>query len=241
MECVDPGAVSDDAMLAYACGETIAAVASHVTLCAFCASIVAVYAESDRRLATSLARLDCPTALVLGELALDLLSHQEALAIRAHLADCPRCGAELSTLVDALRGDPLADQKRAPGFFRRIAASLAPAPGHATALAGLRGGVGGTRVYKAEEVTISLIDQAAGQGAARSWSLLGLIDAPGPTPEQPSEVTLTTDSGPVASAPVDELGNFSLAHLRPGTYSIELQFPDRVIVLDSVTIGGSSA
>jgi hypothetical protein len=241
MECIEPGVIAEDQLFALACGESQPAAAIHIARCAACASFVSTYAAADTRLARGLHRLECPSALTLGELALELLKPDEALSVRVHLADCPRCGAELSVLIEDTRGEPLADLMRAPSMFRRIVAALAPAAGHSIAPAGLRGTAGGVSIYEAEEVTVSLIGQAVGQGGARTYALLGLIDVSGSTPLQASEAALSKEAACVASAAVDELGNFSLDQLQPGTYMLELRFPDRVVVLERVEVGDADA
>jgi hypothetical protein len=237
MDCTEPGRIADDDLFALACGELRPAAASHVATCAACASTVSEYATADRRLAGSLYRLDCPPALRLGELALNMLEPRDTFAVRAHLADCPRCGAEFSDIVEAARGEPLAELMRAPGVLRRIVANLMPVPVRGLAMAGLRGSTGGTRVYEAEDVTVSLIEQASEQGGIRVWSVLGLVDLTSPTSFQASEAVLNLDANRVALAKVDQLGNFALDYLQSGIYSLELQFQDRVVVLDGVIVG----
>jgi hypothetical protein len=237
MDCIEPGAVAEDQLFALACGESQPAAAIHVARCAACASFVSAYSTTDRRLARGLYRLECPSALTLGELALKLLTPDQALPVRMHLADCQHCGAELHALIEDTRGEPLADLMRAPSILRRIVAALAPAPGRSMSPAGVRGTAGGARAYQAEEVTVSLIDQAVSQGGARTYSLLGLIDVAGSASLQASEAALSKDAARVASAAVDDLGNFSFEPVQPGSYTLELRFPDRVIVLEMVDIG----
>src|SRR5579872_6398433 len=98
MECIEPGLVTADELMAYAAGDAGARVGAHIAACAACAEQATAYIVAERTLQQRLFRVDCPAILVLGELALDMLDPAEALEMRAHLALCPHCTAELATL-----------------------------------------------------------------------------------------------------------------------------------------------
>jgi hypothetical protein len=65
---------------------------------------------------------------LLGAYAIDAVEPEEAVAVEAHVAECPRCRAELTELreVAALIGNSGADAP--PGVWDRIASSLDEAP-----------------------------------------------------------------------------------------------------------------
>jgi anti-sigma factor RsiW len=111
MECLEPGMVKPEDHVAYVAGEADDRTVAHVAACSACAAQAAAYAETDQILQSSLFRVDCPPAQTLGELVLQMLDPEEAFVVRSHLALCPYCRDEFSTLDNALHDDPLADLK----------------------------------------------------------------------------------------------------------------------------------
>jgi anti-sigma factor RsiW len=106
MECVAPGQVLPEDLLAYVNGDAGAVVVDHVARCAACTRRAAAYANLERTLRARMFRAECPAAQVLGDLAVGLLSPEETTSVRAHLARCPHCAGELAQLEAALRDDP---------------------------------------------------------------------------------------------------------------------------------------
>jgi hypothetical protein len=242
MGCVERGLVSADALFALATGQDDESAALHVATCADCAAAVAGYAMADRELRSRLARVDCPDALALGELALGLLDPSHALLVHAHLADCPHCAGEVKLLTAELGGDPLRELVAGPGLLRRIMARLVPVQAQGMAPAGVRGDLdAGLRTYEAEDITVSLTDQPVGHGAERTFTVLGLVDIAGVAPDDGAEVRVSSASGQAGTASLDSYGNFSIAGLQPGDYGLELRFPDRLVAIESVEIGNIPA
>jgi hypothetical protein len=240
MECNEPGSVSADDLFALAMGEDAGSAALHVATCPPCAAAVDAYVAADRVLHSRLARVDCPGSLALGELVLGVLDPSSTLSVRAHLADCPPCASDAKFLAAELAGDPLGEMLAGPSLLRRIIARLLPVPAPGTALGGVRGeSMGGPRSYEAEDVSISLTDQPEGHGTNRSWTLLGLVDIEGAAPADGTEVRLTSSSGTIGTSRLDRFGNFSIVGLHPGTYGLELHFPDRVVAIEPVEIGST--
>jgi anti-sigma factor RsiW len=95
--------VTPEQLLAYATGQADNNTARHVEVCAACSAQVTAYARTDHVLRKNLFRVDCPAVQTLGDLALELLSPQEVLSVRGHLALCPHCRRELATLEVALQ------------------------------------------------------------------------------------------------------------------------------------------
>jgi len=68
---------------------------------------------------------------------------------------------------------------------------------------------------------------------------MGLVwsDAPEPEPLAGREVRLIGGAG-VASAAVDELGNFVFDDVVPAAYQLELTLSDQVVVIEDVQVSG---
>jgi len=172
---------------------------------------------------TSLSRLlyrfDCPTPHTLGEYALDILDTEERVSVASHAAGCHECAAELSTLRTFLATEPPLTETLWDRARRIVATLLTPAPG--LALGTLRGAADvATRQYEADDVTVSV-----GRGLERG-SLIGLITGGvGRTARLESH-----------TSEIDDLGNFEFEGLLPGTYTLELDVDDRVIVVENLQI-----
>jgi anti-sigma factor RsiW len=243
MDCIDPGVVTPEDLVAYADGEADARTAVHVAACSACAAQAGAYARDQHLLSARLFRVDCPPALTLGELTLDLLDPDATLATRAHLALCPHCRADLAALQTDLRDDPLTALAPAPGRLARIVARLLPAPAVGSAYAGVRGaGENGSRTYEADGVTLSLTVDAEGTGAARRWMLLGLvIDEGGGEVPAGAAVRLLAAGQPAAETTLDEVSNFTFTELADGVYDLELTLGERVIAVEGITVGAAPA
>ncbi len=239
MECLEPGAFTAERLLAYAGGEGDDQVAAHVATCRACAEQVDQYATADRLLHAQLYRIDCPASQDLGELALDLLAPQRAIEVRAHLAACLHCAGELTTLQDALRDDPLAEQIMQPGILRKLVAHLVSSLPRGLAPAGVRGMADSAMLtYMAGSVTVSLTIEAEGSGTAQRWVMLGLVldERDG---EQPVAGVARLSMGglPAGEVELDELGNLAFTDLAAGMYDLELTLADRLIEIPDVPVG----
>lgn len=242
MTCIDPGAVSPEDLLAYAEGDGDGRTAAHVASCPWCAAEAASFAALDRTLTARLWRADCPATLTLGDYVLDLLHPQEDLGVRAHVAACPHCTAELDELRTALVGDPLAELAAAPGPLARLVMRLLPAPGHGLAFAGVRGAGTATRTYEAGQLTITLTVEPVAERGRRRWSLAGLVLHEGGEQLPEGILVRVVRSGAVAAeAVLDDLGNFVIGGLEDGVYDLELNLPDRVLAVEGLEIGPTSA
>jgi hypothetical protein len=107
MECITPGAIRDEELLAYLTGEQVRPfVTQHLTKCQRCADQVATYKRLEATLTAKLYRQDCPPSLVLGEYQLGLLSNEIANAVQHHLSICTLCSEEVASLDGFLANDP---------------------------------------------------------------------------------------------------------------------------------------
>jgi hypothetical protein len=238
MDCINPGLFPPERLLAFAHGEPDEALEPHLRACPPCAKSMAAYGSADRALGARFFRVECPPPQELGELALDLLTPEAAHLARAHLAGCPHCQAEFSTLRAELATDPLLDLARRPSPLRRLIAHLLPPLGEVTAYAVVRGeGSNTVRSYEAEGITVSLTLESSGSGARR-WNLLGLVLPAGDAVEPPTGVTrLSLEGRLVGEAPLDDLGNLGFSDLAAGLYDLEIALPDSMVALEGVRIG----
>ncbi|HVC80184.1 MAG TPA: hypothetical protein VNL35_06740 [Chloroflexota bacterium] len=238
MDCTNPSLFTPERLLAFAHGEPDEALEPHLRVCPPCANSMAAYGIVDRALGARLYRVECPPTQELGELALDLLTPEAALLARTHLAGCPHCQAEFSTLRAGLAGNPLLDLARRPSPFRRLVAHLLPPPGEVMAYAMVRGEASDTvRSYEAEGITVSLTLEPSGSGVRR-WNLLGLVLPDGDAVEPPTGITrLSLQERLVGEAPLDDLGNLVFSDVAAGLYDLEITLPDSVVVLEGVRIG----
>jgi len=240
MECSEPGTLAPERLLAFAVGESDAEVAAHIATCPACAERVSAYTVLDRELRTRLYRATCPPPQTLGELALALLEPHDAGALRAHLADCPHCTAELGALQAALQEDVSHDRRAGTGLLARIPARPISPWAQAASYGGVRGEMGdGARTYEAGGIVISLSSKPEG-GLASRWTLLGLVldEGDGPTTRATS-AKLLRSGDLVSEAAVDELGNLMLFGLDAGTYDLEVAVGDRLIMIADVPVGAA--
>ena len=188
--------------------------------------------DFERELRRSLYRFDCPEPLRLGEYELNLLEPEERTRIAAHAVGCEECRAELRTLREFLASPTSMPEPVLTRARRLIATLLTPSPG--LAYGGLRGDADtSTRTYAGEDVSVSL-----GPGQTPG-SLLGLVVAPSEPPGwlDGREVRLTARDGWLLSTRVDDLGNFRLETVSPGLYTLELDLPDAVLVVEELRVG----
>src|SRR5215472_12605832 len=108
MECIEPGAIRDEELLAYIDGVPVRpTVLALITHCQYCSSQLATYQRMDRELIQRLYRWDCPTNQILGEYQLGLLSSNQAAGVQDHLQRCALCAAEFVVLTNFMANDPM--------------------------------------------------------------------------------------------------------------------------------------
>jgi hypothetical protein len=129
-------------------------------------------------------------------------------ALRAQLTSAPRA----------------APAKGAIATWRTLIAMLVPTAPQLS----LRGDGPQVMTYAAGEVTISLTARPADDPDGRLISLYGEADYPdASTSAESVTVDLLRGDAILATAVLDELGNFVLQNLLPGVYALRLRFPDR--------------
>jgi len=112
MECSEPGAIREEELLAYLAGEKVLPfVVQHLATCQHCTAQMAAYQRIERTLTSKLYRWDCPPNQVLGEYQLGLLSKELTAAVKNHLGMCVLCAAEVATLTEFLKNDPMLEER----------------------------------------------------------------------------------------------------------------------------------
>lgn len=246
-ECIEPGAVTDDDLVAYAAGERPRRVRAHVQACAACAAAVARCVAIEDQLGQALFRFDCPTGLELGEYHLDLLAEGARRRVAAHLTRCPHCMAELATAqgffdraASAAPAEPPGRRARqaARAALERVVAQLIPLP-MATA-AGLRGtGTAVTWRYEAGDLTLTLHPQPADRPRGQH-QVLAFVERRDADLDSLSDVPvrLVDAAGvTVAATTIDMIGNFIIGPAPAGAYMLELTLPERIVVVPDLALG----
>jgi anti-sigma factor RsiW len=229
MVCSFPPELPNDELLAYVNGEAGEHVAAHIARCAGCRERAQALARAEGRLIDAFYRSACPTAHELGEYVLGMLAGERVRSVAAHLADCPHCAkeaAQLASYLEMLRPDIEVSPLRRMhtlvaelihGAQRGAALGL---PRLAPAYAGLRGAEeGGTLIYRAGDWQATLeTEEDEAQPGRRV--LLGLLTGPA----LPGALArLWRSDAEVAAAPVDQVGNFTLAGVEPGDYALVIE------------------
>jgi hypothetical protein len=192
---------------------------------------VAQFLQIQADLRAALFRFDCPSAHTLGEYLLDLLDPAERTRVAAHATDCEHCLAELQTLRTYLAAPMPSSESLLNQVRRRVASLFTPAPG--LAYGGLRGTASATtRIFSVDDITITV-----GPGPA-TGSLVGLLIVDDRVPETLAGVTarlVPTDGWPITVI-VDSLGNFEFTEVSPGAYTLEIDLPDSLIVVEALRV-----
>jgi hypothetical protein len=189
----------------------------------------------EEKLSRYLYRAFCPTSSELGEYQLGMLSPERQAAIREHLQECPLCTQELEQLRGFLqetsRDVEFGPLERARVLVARLLESKG-GPGMAPALQGLRGHAEKLLTYEADgaQVILDIQDDPDRKGL---MAVMGLVIA---TETGQLEASLQQAGGLIASAPVDEFGNFKLFPIPPGKYVLVLSSPAVEIHIEDLVL-----
>ena len=253
MVCISTPALSDAQLLAYiedeinveingaSNGKLDPTITEHLARCAYCRERHQELAHFHRQLAALLYRVDCPPSLELGEYQLGLLATERQPIIAEHLQICPHCQAELqqlggylATVAPSLPADGRSIRSTiattVATTVRRAVARLVDAArdalspgGLAPAMAAVRGQMDAPLIYEADGLQIVLVLQPDDIHRTRQL-LLGLLL--GTTVPLTMQVQLWQGQTLLTTTAVDEGGNFVLAELAPGNYTLLLTAPD---------------
>lgn len=234
MECIEPGLVTDEELLAVADGVASRLVEAHLASCPRCAAVVESYARDQRRLVGALYRLDCPLSLALEGYHRGLLTPSERMTVAAHVVDCVPCGADLAVLRRDARAVPTNLDDPA-GWRRRLVAALQPRPRNLAA--GLRGTDDALQIYESEEFTIAI--EVDWDPARRRGTITGLVSTREMQPDIAEARAMLYDGGDtlINSATIEATDTFSLAGVAAGTYLVDLAIGERVIEIGGIDVG----
>jgi hypothetical protein len=232
--------------------EVAVAVRFHLATCQHCAAELAVlshFLASETRLAEAspLSELDLAELELAASLALEQEEEAPAEAEVGEMLPWPSSWSlddgpppQTHPLASARPGRPSLGEQMAASARRIVATLLAPQPRlayqrdltpseQAEAL--------WPRRYSAEDVSISLHVEH-GSSRQDGLELIGFVTRKGTALEalQGTPVRLTAASGTVRSGRIDELGNFLFSALAPETYTLELQFPEGTVVIESLQL-----
>lgn len=231
MICANNPPLDDVELLMTLDGEASREVEMHVSQCPQCQERAAQLAAAQRLAAVRLFRAACPSALELGEYRLGMLPAARTTAVQQHVAVCPHCTEELAQLAAFMDSpDPYLHPAPWTTLRQQInvlvarlvsgiqAGGLFGPPALAPALASLRGDASGPLTFEAGDAQIILEIQRDGQRAGYH-ALVGLVMG---LDGQALQATLWREQQQVASAAVDDLGNFTFDDLAPGLYELIL-------------------
>jgi hypothetical protein len=248
MTCVSPPELNDRELLTYIDGEADHRVVAHLERCPYCRQKAHHLARLQDRLTARLYRFTCPSPVELGEYHVGLLPRDQAAAVARHLTECPHCTREvtqlrgyLAELATAMEPSPLERIKeRARVLVARLVnggweAGLLGQPALAPAYAGVRGEEREPYLYQADEVQIAIEVQGDAERLDRKV-ILGLVIGTEPSGV---EAHLWQADQHVAVVPVDELGNFVIPDLAPGSYELILSGPEIEIHIQDLQVGTS--
>jgi hypothetical protein len=251
--CSWPVALDDLALIAAIDGEAGPDVKAQLRDCPYCSERAHVFETMQGLLRKQLFRMFCPTSEELAAYQQGLLNGGQRALITEHLKECPHCTREFN-LLEQLAGEalparspPLANGKSAhahndarPGKLRKIAARLLPTP--ANPLAGAYGALRGPSqasqyAYHAENLQLTLGVQRVVSRTDRRV-IHGALELDDELYEVLSGATahLSLNETLICTAELDELGNFVLDDLAPGTYQLALRLPDREVIVEALSL-----
>jgi len=249
VNCILPPELDDDVLLAYLGGHLVSdgddasRVAAHLRQCTHCREKARRLARVQDDMTAQMYRITCPAPTELGEYHLGMLPLDQAKAVAEHLAECPHCRREITQLIEYLAElepslrldlvDQVVEQVRVL-VARLVSGGPLGQPALAPAFAGVRGAEPEPLIYQAEEVQVMLeIQEDADRPDHRT--LLGLVI--GLDTLQGFAAHLWAAEQLLATAPVDELGNFVLSNLIRGRYELMLSGPKTGIHIQDLEIG----
>ena len=228
--CIDPTAITDEEVLAYALGEGAAPTIGHLESCPSCQAKAGLYGDT----AAAIMLGNHPPSIKIGELIQGLLSPQEALLLSAHLRTCASCEGERAGFAQFLAPElaPSGIGGLVRGLRRLLAQPMQPSPGAATALRG--GSRSDSRAYTADGALIYLnIDQEA-PGRGRKVITGRIESRAGDNSE--AVASLFEGSQVLVTERVDEDGYFYFAAVKAGSYRIEVTTTELEIVIEPLVV-----
>ena len=261
-ECRLPPELDDLTLIAAIDGEAAAEVMTHLRDCPHCAARAHQFAELQGLLRKQFFRLFCPASDMLAAFHQGMLASDRQAAVLAHIADCPYCSREIQLLSEIL-GDALSGRSppgpwgilQATTADRRCGLSLTAASGRlrrivaellTPATAQIAGAYGAPRghahssqyAYHAENLQITIGVRPLAHQADRRVvvGVLEIEDDDILFDFGPATASLLQRETPISTVELDELGNFVLDDLSPGTYRLALRLPDREVIIEALAL-----
>ncbi|MDY7078766.1 MAG: zf-HC2 domain-containing protein [Chloroflexota bacterium] len=248
MACTSPPELNDRELLTYIDSEADDRVVAHLEQCPSCREKACRLACLQNCLTTQLYRITCPSPVELGEYHLGMLPQDRMAAVDQHLSECPHCtreGAQLKDFLADLKPDlepgPLEQIKRqirvlvARLVNGELKDDLLVQPTLSPAYAGVRGEREEPYLYQADDVQIAVEVQDDAERPGRKV-ILGLVLR---AESDGLEVHLWRAEQRVAVVSVDELGNFVIPDLAPGSYELILSGLEVEIHIQELQVGTS--
>ncbi|HJZ48128.1 MAG TPA: zf-HC2 domain-containing protein [Roseiflexaceae bacterium] len=251
-KCNWPVALDDLSLIAAIDGEAGPDVLAHLRDCPYCAERARVFEEMQQLLRKQLFRMFCPSSDELAAYQQGTLTGGQHAFITEHLKECPHCTRELKLLEQLSREDlparspPVTRDKdqhhtSQQGALRRIAAELLDIRS-ASLFAGAYGALRGPShasqyAYHAENLQLTIGVQRVVSRTDRRV-VHGSLELDDDLYEVFSGATanLLRDDILIRTAELDELGNFVLDDLAPGTYQLALHLPDREVIVEALSL-----
>ena len=254
--CSWPIALDDLALIAAIDGEAGPDVMAHLRDCPYCSERAHVFADMQGLLRKQLFRMFCPSSEELAAYQQGLLNGDQQAHISEHLKECPHCSREFNLLEQLSRETLPArspptingarmsaqphDEAALSGKLRRVAAKLLDSP--AKPLAGAYGALRGPAqasqyAYHAENLQLTLGVQRVVNRTDRRV-IHGALEVEDELYDVFSGATahLSRNETLVRTAELDELGNFVLDDLAPGTYQLAVRLPDREVIVEALSL-----
>jgi hypothetical protein len=228
----------------------------HLEQCSTCQQQLATYMRVPDQLLSKLYRSACPSVTQLNLYCAGMLNGDESPTIAYHIAECPLCTGEVITIRQFLADFepfPIIEEKTMfpQRIVERIIAAFVPwKPQLVTR--GAASDAPWPRQYRAGELNISL---HLSRGSSGETILLGLFtsDDLDEALEEQEGVPVdlysardfsiahdanvqATDSMPVMTAPIDDLGNVVFKAVPFGEYVMVVHLPAREVVIEGLSI-----
>jgi hypothetical protein len=251
--CSWPIALDDLALIAAIDGEAEPDVMAHLRDCPYCSERAHVFADMQGLLRKQLFRMFCPTSEELAAYQQGMLSGDQKARITDHLKECPHCTREFNLLEQLscetlpARSPPQINGKSAQahsgtlsGKLRQIAATLLEPPTNpfVGAYGTLRGPAQASQyAYHAENLQLTLGVQRVVSRSDRRV-IHGALELDDDQSDLLSGATanLSHNETLIRTAKLDELGNFVLDDIDPGTYQLALRLPDREVIVEALSL-----
>jgi len=239
VKCVSPPELDEMRLWTYVDGEADQETVHHLEKCEYCRGRADELAKLRNRVGSRLYRINCPSTLELGEYHLGLLEGSEKLVVAQHIRECQHCQGEIAHLEEFLKA-----QDSQPDVLQSAKVLIATlvggggtnreqtGPSLSPALSGLRGDEDEPFTYQAGNVQI-VIDVQDDVEQTGHKTLLGLVTG---LESNDCNVQVSKEGETIATASVDEVGNFIVPHLLPGNYQLALKSQEVEIHIKSLLV-----